>query len=362
MISTTTYQINADKDGPTTINKEDYWWKLQPITNDKNEPIKDEYGLPIYFRSSLVFQNAWSDQKSINLHFEVNIENESFLPPNLIQSNVLVNNKIYPTVLNRIASEGDTKIKKNWIKVSIPIDELEVDKFEEGIEVPIAIDFYLQKDILDGIKNNLESNALRILIENLSASRITTKITYNNYIFLQLNRGEKEISTKYKGDEKETLSWYQPNYNFLSDLDQIKELLTIKINSTVTIFNYKFIFNYATSANGSSKTIDKTYSKQTTYTPNSEIKFSLEPSYIYDTIKNEVIERDMNNNHYFFLPRGGSGSYNIQINLLVNNVKYYLETSNSFNYFSWLDNVNKLDFIAFFPKTITSLSSYAVLE
>ncbi|MDC4182110.1 DUF5443 family protein [Mycoplasma bradburyae] len=357
----TNHIIFDSNNKPIIINKEDTWWKLIPLKDKNSKILFDDNGNPIYFRASLNFQNTWSDKNNIHLNFEVIIENDSILPPNFVQSNVSIAGTIYPTLIDLVNEEDNFKTKKAIIKVVVPIEKITTEKFEEGIELPVVIDFYLQKDILDGIKDSLESNALRLLIENLKNSRITTKIKFNNYLFFKKRRGEKEVDSSYENSEKRKLSWYQPNYTHLSDLDQIKELITLNINSVVTVFNYKISFRYSSSVNGSPKSFNISERSQITYPPNTDIKFGLESNYIYDTNTNEILDRGINN-HYFFLPNGGEGLYSVQISLLINKVKYDLEAANTFSYFSWLDNQSKLDFIDIFPKVIKSIGSYAIVE
>ncbi|WP_027122128.1 DUF5443 family protein [[Mycoplasma] imitans] len=356
------YNIDTNNDSkPIVINKEDWWWRLNPLRDKNGSIIFDKNGNPIYFRALLSFQNTWSDQNNIHLYFEILFENNSTLPPNIIQSNVFIAGNVYPSVFSEITNEDNGNYKKAIIKVSVPLEKLTKEKFEEGVDIPLVIDLYLQQDILDGIRDSLESNALRLLLENLKDARLTTKIKLNNFIFFRERMGNRNINTDYEDENKKFISWYQPNYSFLSNLDQIKDILTINVDAVVTVFSSRIIFDYSTSVNGESKTLTIENTNQITYPPNTDIKFSLNSNYIYDTSADQVINRGINN-HYFFLPRGGNGLYTTHVSLLINKVKYDLESSNSFGYFSWLDDQSKLDFIDILPKVIKSIGSYSFVE
>ncbi|WGG24954.1 DUF5443 family protein [Mycoplasmoides gallisepticum] len=356
------YNIDSNNNSkPIVINKEGWWWRLNPLRNKDGTIVVDKNSNPIYFRALLSFQNTWSDQNNLNLYFEILFENNSILPPNTIQSNVFIAGNVYPSVFSEITNEETDGYEKAQIKVSVPLEKLTKERFEEGVDIPVIIDLYLQNDILEGIRDSLESNALRLLLENLKDARLVTKIKLNNFLFFRERVGNRDIDADYKDQKKKAISWYQPNYSFLSNLDQIRDLLTINVDAVVTLFKSRVVFDYSTTTNGSTKSLVIENTNQITYPPNTDIKLALDTNYIYDTNQDQIINRGINN-HYFFLPKGGEGSYTTQLSLLINKVKYEIESANSFGYFAWLDDQSRLDFIDILPKVIKSIGSYSFVE
>lgn len=330
-------------------------WSLNPI--DNNDRTK-------YFDAKIHAINVSTTKTNIYINIQLLVLSKSVLPNGTIL--VAVDIPEYQekdiVMLPSSFSHDDLDWKSYEINLTIPKKSLSYG-FQnlKDMIVTFQLVFYSNNLVLNDIKNQFSSEALKYWLDNLYNTVLSSKIKLDSYFEILDLSGKKRLYEKFSNSEDPAdfinIIWNMDYYLRLKELDQISDLISITTSKPLTIIQSTYNFYYHVPGTIGYQNLTHQSNKWDLIEANKTKTIQLPFKVLYSN-DNKKVFKEAVNGHDFLLPNGGNGYYELILDTQSDNSFYSLKVTNKFNYLIPFDNENSVDFFDFEYHEINNLNGF----
>lgn len=337
------------------FNLNDDRWTLVPI---------DKYG-DIYVEIKLHSIDVQTTKDTILFEIKVLLHSKSILPNNIVLANAQIPEKTFNN-LNLVPIKS-ISTDSNWTAYSInfSVNKKELSYGNQDLKelvVPIQISFYPNKEVLQLIQNQLNTNALKKWIKNLHDATFTDEVKLDSHFRIYDLSGStslyKSYPTQDNAGESFELRWNMDYLLRMNKLDTLSELFSFTTSIEIIISNIDINIYYHVPNTVGHKQLTSLDKQLYAIAANTTKKINFPYKVQYNMDNNELFKEPVSG-HDFFLPRGGNGYYNLNFDLKTPKTFYSIGVVNEFQYKTAMDRPQLLDYFSFGYNPIYSLNGFS---